>query len=137
MSVLSHHPNASTHGPATIMMNQLSLSEYLRRPIEDVAVLEQEPEYFEREGLLIFTETYDDLDWYKIAIFTDSKGQAFGIKRYRNCPSPGVFLLAEKNHSISLHEQIEGVLQLLGLSGESVVWARDDAHWPTDNSGNQ
>ncbi len=43
-------------------MNQLSLSEYLRRPIEDVAVLGQEPEYFEREGLLIFTETCDDLD---------------------------------------------------------------------------
>lgn len=113
-------------------MYQLSLSEYLCRPIEDVAVLEQEPEYFEREGLLIFTETYDDLDWYKIALFTDSKGQAFGIKRYRNCPSSGVFLLAEKNHTLSLHEQIEGVLQLLGLSGESVVWAREDAHWPTD-----
>jgi predicted ATPase len=119
------------------MMNQLSLSEYLRRPIEEVAVLEQEPEYFESEGLLSFTESYDDLDWYKIALFTDSKGQAFGIKRYRNCPSPGVFLLAEQTHSLSLHEQIEEALQLLGLSGASVVWAREDAHWLTDNSGNQ
>ena len=67
---------------------QIRISDWPSDLTEEVAVLRQEPEDFEITNMLLFEETFDDLDFFKAAIALIDNSPSFALKRYRNCPSP-------------------------------------------------
>lgn len=105
-------------------LTQLNLSHWPSSLTEEVAVLRQEVADFEQSRLVQFEETFDDLDYYKAAIVTLPNGRAFALKRYKNCPSPGLSLIVEHRQDTSPQVQIVEALAALGISNDSVVWLR-------------
>jgi hypothetical protein len=111
--------------------HQLQLSEWPLGLTEEVAVLKQEPEDFESIGALLFEETHDDLDYFKAVLVAPENSVLFALKRYRNCPAPGVGLIVSKGTPEEMKVFLVQSLNVLNLDAGSVTWLRDDIrpHW--------
>ncbi len=65
-----------------------------------IAVLNYEPDALSEKYTLKFTESYDQLDYFKAAILEVDSSKQFALVRYRGCPSPGAEIWRTRTQKI-------------------------------------
>lgn len=90
------------------LFKQVKISSWLPEINNAIAVLKHEPKDLEKKLRLIFSEPYDQLDYFKVAVFEVDHRKQFALVRYRNCPSPGAELWSKDDSNIE--EDIATVL---------------------------
>lgn len=101
--------------------NQLKIKDWLPRINKAVAVIKYEPEDLERRLPVIFTESYDDLDYFKIAVMELNNGKQFCLLRYRGNPSSGTEIWISKD-SLSINDDTKQILNSLGFKESDLKW---------------
>lgn len=82
-----------------------------------LAVLPYEPE----DMPLLFEESSDDLDWFKIAVVESLDGWRFGFIRYRRAPKPGVGVFVQASDP-DMPAALEALLTTVELSRADLPW---------------
>ncbi len=108
---------------------QLELEGWLPAINKAVAVLKHEPDDLEASLSINFTESYDDLDYFKIAILELDNGKQFCLLRYRGNPSGGTEIWVSKDSS-NFYNDINEILGSLNLNESDLKWKLDDSGSP-------
>ena len=88
---------------------------------EEIAVLNGDISILEKSLGISFSESFDDLDYYRYRLFDSEIGQ-FALMRYRNAPLPGLTLVVYKSFMQRMNDNISVVLKLLSLTENDILW---------------
>ncbi len=95
-----------------------------------VLVVALEPSDFEQRLGVTFHDSFDNLDYLKVAVLQMPGGPRIAIIRHRGSPTPGTDIclseaVFDRNPAI-----VAQVLETLDVRGEDIVWSRGHGHEP-------
>ncbi len=100
---------------------QLDIKKWLLPINKAVAVIKYEPEYLEKKLPIVFSESFDDLDYFKIAVLELCSGKQFCLIRYRGNSSGGTEIWVSKD-SLNFNLEINEILDALNLYVSDIKW---------------
>lgn len=100
-----------------LKIRELSDEQWQKGDLQPLAVLPWEPENM----VLHFADTYDDLDYLKVAYIELSDGWRFALKRYRGSPTHGVgvYVVAKE---FEMPRALASLMSAFGLQADELIW---------------
>ncbi len=89
-----------------------------------VAILALEPSEIEQRYHIKFYDSFDNLDYLKVAVLDLCSGVRVALKRHRGTPGPGTDICVPEE--IFKHDSaiVSEVVDALGLHPDDVLWSR-------------
>jgi hypothetical protein len=120
---------------ASIRYRQIS-TEFLPQDLSrNLAMLRVEPEQIIKRTGIQFRETYDDLDYLRLAVIHTSSKKVFALTRYLHSPAEGVVIHSSRN-SKTLVEDLREILKILRVRHDEVSWLNPDIRSELANFNN-
>jgi hypothetical protein len=110
---------------ASVRYRQIN-TEFLPQDLgRNLAMLRIEPEQISKRTGIQFRETYDDLDYLKLAVIRTSSNKKFGLTRHLHAPEKGVVIHSSRSQN-TLIEDLREILSILGVRIHEVRWVNSD-----------
>ena len=89
-----------------------------------VAILALEPSEIEQRYHIKFYDSFDNLDYLKVAVLDMCSGVRVALKRHRGTPGPGTDISVSANRIHDYEPVVSEVVDALGLHPDDVLWSR-------------
>ncbi|MBV9322913.1 MAG: hypothetical protein JO352_03875 [Chloroflexi bacterium] len=100
-------------------------------PGENLMMLSVEPEDLASRFRIKFQESWDDLDYLKVARLQTRSGKQFTLVRHRGTPAPGVLVTVGTGELAAASDFERELMEALEVTPEQVVWRAPTVNpWP-------
>ena len=89
-----------------------------------VAIIALEPSEIEQKHHIEFYDSFDNLDYLKVAVLDMCSGVRVALKRHRGMPGPGTDISVSARHIHDYEPVVAEVADALGLHPDDVLWSR-------------
>jgi hypothetical protein len=89
-----------------------------------VAIIALEPFEIEQKYHIEFNDSFDNLDYLKVAVLDMCSGVRVALKRHRGTPGPGTDIGVSARYIHDYEPVVAEVVDALGLHPDDVLWSR-------------